>query len=295
MNETERRNLAAQTADSIIDGFSTSVRRAAALFESPKEAFENLIAPEIESALNVRLDVVGVSKKGYQGETRHIPYLLGIDGLLWEEAIRQMSAIAKKGNGKMFNPGDFIILSVKVPEIKIDGYTFATVNITEARLVVTASYRNKIALNFENVLFQGPVNKECTNKGGFKASLLARYLNEHFLPSVFKEVESLLKPNCDGLKVSVPTYSEVFGNDREGYDATNWCEVGEKIRHPYFEKCTNRIKVREDDLNDTWWWWLYEPHATNANHFVKVDYSGNVNNSSANNTSGGIAPAICIS
>jgi hypothetical protein len=289
----ERWNLAAAAADSIIDSFSTSVKRAVALFESSQTALEKLILPEIESALGAEIGTYSRGKSEYKGETRFLSYLLDIDGLLWEETIRQVSAIAKRGKGGMFHPGDFIILPVNVPEVKIDGFAFPVVKITDTRLIVTAAYADKVAFNFENVIFHAPMNKEYTNEGGFKASLLARYLNEYFLPSVFKEVESYLMPNCDGLKVSIPTYVEVFGNVNDNYNATNW---GEKARHPYFEKCTNRIKVKESDRDDTHWWWLSSPDAASATNFCYVNNGGYAGSyGGASEVSGGVAPAICIS
>jgi len=297
METTERRKLAHDTADSIINEISNSIWRAAALFGTAKKAFEKLILPELESLGFKPCVALGgsvVNANNYTGEARNLRALLGSNGEEWPEILAKISAeYTKKNLGYLFQPGDYLNISLKVPAVTIDGYDFAAVNLDCEKMVVTAVYSDKVIFNFENIIFHSLMNKENTNKGGFKDSLLAKYLNEHFLKYVFGAAEKYLAPNRDGLKVSLPTMVEVFGEDEDGdYTDVNW---GEKKRHPYFEKCTNRIKVSVDDLDDTHWYRLYDPSAAGTSYFARVYNGGYAYGSSANNPDGGVAPVICVS
>jgi hypothetical protein len=288
MNEAEKKELKIKTVDSILGDFEESIEKTIARFKAQWDAYRTLFLSDSEHVVSMG--------KGYDGEIHNIDILLGCGGSKnandWADTIARMSAIVKRSEGNMFKHGDFFYVPVNVPEITIGNYKFPKVEPILAKIVVTAAYANKIILNFEDVLFHAPQNKECTNKGGFKESLLAKYLNEHFLKNVFGKAEQYLAENKDGLKVVLPTYFEVFGDDDSDYQEVNW---GEEGRHPYFEKCTNRIKVRAEDRDDTNWWWLSTPHAGGSSGFCGVNIYGSVNSNDALIASGGVAPAICIS
>jgi hypothetical protein len=295
MRKTERWELIAETTGSIFDNFEKAVSRAAALFGSPEESLEKFILPELGNILGVNLNgKPNISPEAnYAGHTRDLRLLMGVTNMPWHRVINCMAHVTREGRAAIvFKPGDFFDALVRVPSAKIDGYSFPEINV-ESRLVVTAAYAGRVILNYEDVILCAPINKNETNEGGFKASLLAKYLNDHFLKAVFAEVEEYLTQNTDGLKVSLPTFVEVFGfNEDSDYSATNWGSSG---RLPYFEKCTNRIKVRAEDRDDTHWHWLSTPRAVNSTHVCCVSGNGNAGSTNASRVDGGVSPAICVS
>jgi len=298
MNGIEMHNLAVKTVDSIFDDFDKSLKRAGALFKDGEEALNKLIFPEIKSVLGISIggDITGgYGGNEYTGEVRDIGLLLNPEDQPWTKTIADISEIAEQGNAKkVFKPGDYIIIPVSVPEDNIvDGVKFSAIEETGEKLVVTAVFDDKVIFNFENELSKAAMNNEATNKGGFCKTALARYLNGYFLKNVFGDVEDYLLPNKDGLKVSLPTAYEVFGESEDG-DWDNTVNWGEAVRHPYFEKCQNRIKVCVDDLDDTNWWRLSTPYAANASTFCGVTSYGHAGTSGATKTSGGFAPVICV-
>jgi len=305
MDTKERENLVMKTMESIFDGFSESVSRVAALFESPDEALDKFILPELQIALNHAIPFIKVvegqqetvfvdkSDPVYYGEVRNLSYLLGKNRTLsFEETIKAVYENASANNAKRFYPGDYIEIPVNVPAVTVDGYDFDKINAGTVRLVVTAATSDAVMFNFEDVIFQAPINVKNTNKGGFAASTLAKYLNDLFLKAVFGGVASCLAPNKDGLKITLPTRTEIFGEHENYPDDFNW---EYKERHQYFKKCTNRIKVNVEDFDGTNWWWNYTPTAASASSFCGVYNGGSAYyNISATNTSGGVAPAICV-
>jgi len=293
------RDRAISLADGILRDFYHALRRAVNLYNDGDEVMGSLIIPQAMSAIeSAGLTITEKTDDckcghftGYTGEIRLIDIMLGGD-CSWTQAIRRMRQAAEKGNGKMFNCGDYLYVPVNVPEITIDGYKFEAIKGGMVRLVVTAAYEDKICMNFEEILFHAPVNTKNTKENGFKASLLAQYLNNHFLHYVFNDVSDCLRPNIDGLKVSVPTWVEVFGKDDDGdYTVENWTE--NEGQQPYFEKCTNRIKVRIGDRNDTHWYWLHDPSASHSTYFAVVSTLGSSHTTLASSV-GGVAPAFCV-
>jgi len=296
MNSIEMHNLAVKTADSIFNDLDKSLRRAGALFGNPEEALHNLIFPEIKNVLGISIGgnvSGGYGKDEYTGEVRDIGLLLNCKDQPWGKSVADISAIAEQGNAKnTFKPGDYLIIPVSMDEYIVDGVEFSAIEEGGVRLVVTAVFDDMVIFNFEDELLKAAMNSEATNKGGFAGTAVAKYLNEYFLDVVFDEVKDYLLPNKDGLKISLPTAYEVFGGGERWDKSVNW---GEVIRHPYFEKCTNRIKVCIDDLNDTNWWWLSSPAAAHTSNFCLVTSNGSAYaTSTASSTSGAIAPALCV-
>jgi hypothetical protein len=94
--------------------------------------------------------------------------------------------------------------------------------------------------------------------------------------------------NRDGNLVALPTLLEVCGNDEDNEGGE--CNREEEPRQlDYFKPIKNRIRVKE---NDTHWWWLST--TADAARFAVVSYNGYAYYG-ASGTTGGVAPAICIS
>jgi len=302
MNMEAREKLVAETTESIFSGFSKSVSRVAALFETPDDALDKFIIPELQVALKHAIPILKVGdttllNKGtpvYNGEIRNLSYLLGQSGniLSFEETIKAVYSRANMNNAN-FLSGDYVLVSAEVPAVTIDGYKFDAVSIKDARLVVMGSLTDAVLFNFEDILLRAPIEYKGRNEGGFSKSLLAKYLNEHFLEYLFGEVKQYLLPNKDGLKVSLPTRTEVFGSHEEYPDDTNWTKYN--VRHSYFKKCVNRVKVEHDDPDNTWFFWTSTPYSgTSYNAFIVVDNGGSVGSIYVCGTGGGVSPVICV-
>jgi hypothetical protein len=301
MNMEEREKLVAETTESIFAGFSKSVSRVAALFDTPKEAVEKFISPEICDILNIPeyVEVKGMAETPvensarYTGEVRNISFLLSpSEGLSWKDAIRAVYSFASINNALRFRPGDYILISADVPAVTIDNYKFDAVKIEGARLVVTEVVTDAVFFNFEDILFRAPINKKSTNEGGLSKSLLGKYLNDHFLKYVFGDVEKRLLPNKDGLKVTLPTRTEIFGGHESYPDDMNW--QSSDSRHFYYKKCTNRIKVEHSNSDNTWFYWTSSPNADDSTTYCNVNSHGYASHYNASGTDGGVSPAICV-
>ncbi|MDR0474215.1 MAG: hypothetical protein LBH43_11155 [Treponema sp.] len=284
MKKEELREKTINSIDGLMHDLEKAVLRGAAVF-----GMDEMMTDLIPSFLGI--EVMPRVAGGYTGEMRDIGLLLNPKDRPWTQTIAQVSAISKQGNSKKtFKPGDYLIIPVSVTDNIIDGVEFPAIEDGSVKMVITEVFDTQVIFNFENVILHASVNRENTNEGGFSKSILAKYLSGHFMRSVFGAVEDYLTPNKDGLKVSIPTYFEVFGGEFDRNRNVNW---GDVVRHTYFAKYTNRIKVNNDDVDDTNWWWLST--ASNTADFCDADRLGYSNYHIASRTDGGVAPAICIS
>jgi len=287
---------AEQLVDGILRNLQHSIRRVVNIYDDGNEALDGVIMPEAMKAI----EAAGLSyvtnkeisaEQLYTGERRNLCRLVNLPHDKWETVLNILATCyAGKHKAAIYiKPGDYIDIPVAVEQANIERCNFPSIRAESARMVVTHVFSDKIILNFEDVISYAPMNFRDTNEGGFPATALAEYLNTKFLDSVFAKIKQFLVPNIDGLLVSVPTRYEVFG---DGPVRTNW---GDTVRHEYFKKCTNRIKVGIDDKDDTKYWWNYDPYSTNAAYFCYVSGGGTVSGSIASLTGGGVSPVICVS
>lgn len=140
------------------------------------------------------------------------------------------------------------------------------------------------------------MNKEWTNKGGWKDCEMREYLNSEILALLPDDLVEMLSPKktiqmqngatfeCEDL-LFLPSEYEVHG--KEIFAKYN----GVDKQFPLYEERMNRIVVDED--GDTTWRWLASPGASIATHFCNVN-SGGFAGSSGASSSFGVAPGFVI-
>ena len=281
---------AIQKAISIVNNFSDSTIEIVEAYGGISAAMENFFIPRLK-------DIFGLSNTGalVQLET-YLKLIRGEDIRDIDTPSRQIDLMYLLSSAYPFpklHVGDNCFIKVKVPDIYIDGIKFEALDIPKTEVIVSHVFDDgKIAFQFEDVLFFSAINPTATNEGGFQASTLSKYLNNHFLPYVFSGVIEKLNQNIHGQRVTPPTVYEVYGDDEEGCDvkAVNWSD--EPMQHDFFKKIKNRIRTYD---NDTKWWWLSVPYrASNTTSFAYVYSHGYANYGTANTTGGGVAPCFCV-
>lgn len=252
-----------------------------AMIEERERAFNNggrglAAAPQPEGARPV-----------YTGERRDLAKLFGCAGMA--DTFKAVSGLIRRGGAHDIRPGDFMTIPVRLPAGRCGGLEFGPVDIKETELVVSHVFaEGRVAFQFEEVLFTSAVNPKNTNDGGFAASALAEYLNRN-VENIFGAASEFLAESNDGLKITLPTQYEVFGEEEKNAGAfVNWSESPARL--DWFRKRKNRIRVKGNELRR---WWLSTASGPAA--FCLVYSGGHAGNYGAGYYGGGAAPAICVS
>jgi hypothetical protein len=290
MNQDDRKKLAVQAIEGIHNDVRRSIHRAVGIMGDSGQAMTEIIVPEINEALAdcAQGIVAGFAFVPYN-PARSYAYgsrdLAVYFNLSWAQAIEEVYTLAKHDRAKEhIREGDYVFIPIKVPSASYDGVDYEALDLELVKMVAVHVSTDKVVFQADEVLFNGQMNQNNKNKGGFKETALAKYLNGAFLESLHS-ISDYLRENVDGLKVSLPTLHEVFGH---GFEETG-CNWDEEIKVPYFEKRKNRVKVDRDD--DTCWWWLSTAHTAAA--FCGVGTAGYADAGNAGDT-GGVSPAFCV-
>lgn len=118
---------------------------------------------------------------------------------------------------------------------------------------------------FDRAVANRCMNSDRTNKGGFKASDLCKWLKSDFLELFPDELKSRIKD------ISVPSYGQMFGHDDEFYK--NF-ETDNDEQFELMKERKNRIFF---DLEDRFCWcWLQNPtkKEVSSDCFARVGYDG---------------------
>lgn len=195
-----------------------------------------------------------------------------------------------------------IINSGKAAEQLKPGTEIAEILKDGSRAVIAVAavdlYQNgEVIFCFRNTVGEDHrMNKEWTNKGGWKDCELREYLNSEILALLPDELVEMLSPKktiqiqngatleCEDL-LFLPSEYEVHGE--EVYAKYN----GVDKQFPFYEERTNRIVVDED--GDTTNWWLASPGASYTTAFCLVSYLGLASPNYAS-YSLGVAPGFVI-
>lgn len=117
------------------------------------------------------------------------------------------------------------------------------------------------------------VNSKWTNRGGWLASDMRRYLNEDIFALLPDELQAIIKPRTFGTeqdKLWCFSEVEIFGeHDRTEQDP----DRGEQLE--YFKTPANRVKRDED--GDPICWWERSPDASSSSSFCIVTDGGCAN------------------
>lgn len=124
------------------------------------------------------------------------------------------------------------------------------------------------------------MNDRNTNKGGYEASALRRYMNEDILELFPAEIRELMVPFANGDLLRIPTEKELFGKNEYGEaepeEVTQWEPM--KLRR-------NRIGFQGN--NGAWeWGWLQNKAVASSTSFALCGSAGNAACGSASSSYG---------
>jgi hypothetical protein len=267
-------------------------RASARLLANP--VFVERLAKKIVSELGNDLEtalpdsaIPSVSDRRYMGKRQNLKYITGQKLDLCDTFQTLQQLVDSEKAATVIEQGDYFYMSLEVPAATVNGLEFEKLKIDHTEVVVSHVREDKIVFQFEDVLFRNAVNSKNSNEGGFPASALAAYLNNQFLNDL-KQMRNHLAVSNNGLKITLPTLYEVFG-DEEAADGkiVNWFD--KPFQLDFFKKRKNRIRTFENNTN---WYWLST--AAYSAGFCDVDSDGGAAYSYADNANGGVAPAFCV-
>lgn len=159
-----------------------------------------------------------------------------------------------------------------------------------------------ITFNFYTLLANDRrMNERWTNRGGWKACGMRKFLNGEFLEELLPD-EWL--PFLASVKIETgnggedneltETFDKVFLNSEiEVQGRTVWSREGEGQPLALFKEWRNRI-IGYHCKEYGWWRWLRSPNSGYSGNFCYVSGTGYANYSGANDAIG-VAPCFCIS
>jgi hypothetical protein len=284
MNDKQIDQEVLAKAVNLVKEFDRATKQIVAVYGSMPVAMEQFFIPllGLETQNNLQLQIGGRQRDLMNHFGSNNPYGL----------FKRLQEIIASGKvNELVKPGDFFCMDVNVPAAEVGGLNFKELSIPKTEIVVSHVFNNRIVFQFEDALFLSAINQSNTNKGGFAASALGKYLNTQFLQHVFSNASNFFVLNNDDLQVSLPTIYEVFGDDDgDNKDkGMNWSK--DAVQFDYFKKIKNRIRTIE---NDTHWWWLSTPIAASTTGFCGVNDNGYAYSYYAGTAAGGVAPAFCV-
>ena len=136
---------------------------------------------------------------------------------------------------------------------------------------------------FDDCVARQPMNKKCTNKGGFEKSDLRKWIDDVLLPAFPDNLRSRIE------NLTIPTYGQIFGHDDWYNDVI---EPDNDEQFPLMIKRKNRIADFEDDYE---WYWLQNAtkKELSAAIFAIVRFNGYANYASAS-ASIGVRPVFLL-
>lgn len=153
---------------------------------------------------------------------------------------------------------------------------------------------NTAVFVFRDCICDYRMNDNDTNAGGWRDSLIRRWLGTEFFELLPNDLQDVIKSRTirqkqNGEIISsvdrlwLPSYTEVFGGKMES-------DVDD-VQFEWFKNRKNRIKLNADDSPAPWW--ERSPYYHYSGHFCLVSTNGSANDSGAY-YSRGVAPAFII-
>jgi hypothetical protein len=136
---------------------------------------------------------------------------------------------------------------------------------------------------FDDCVAKQPMNKKCTNKGGFEKTDLRKWIDDILLPAFPDNLRSRIE------NLTIPTYGQIFGHDDWYNDVI---EPDNDEQFPLMTKRKNRIADFENNYE---WYWLQNAikKELSATHFAYVGSNGSTIYGSASN-SFGVRPVFLL-
>ena len=148
---------------------------------------------------------------------------------------------------------------------------------------------------FGNAVAQ--MNEDYTNKGGWEACKMRKYLNKDFINLLPDELVALLKVikkktvNISN-KVSVTEDKIFLPSEVEVYGKVHYSAKGEGYQYDFFKNWRNRVKGYHEVENGEWWW-LRSPCPHSDYRFCVVSSVGRYYCEDANATDG-VSPCFAL-
>lgn len=143
---------------------------------------------------------------------------------------------------------------------------------------------NEVVFTFKDIFSEeAPMNKDNTNKGGYDASDMAKYLDKEIFALLPDDLQAVIKERR-GHKLWLFSRREVFG------EAGWYICPKDDVYIPYYQNAENRIKLRNGEPD---WWWLASPYEANTADFCYVGGCGDSGPWGAS-YSNGVVPGFCI-
>lgn len=168
----------------------------------------------------------------------------------------------------------------------------------DAVLVIGHDQNGKAYFVFEDCINEEHyMNESWTNKGGWEASDMRKWLNSYVYDLLPDEIQKVIVPTTitqiidkkrseSENNLFLLSKTQVFGKgDYSKFEP-------EDTQIDIFAAEKSRVKERGD--HGTWFWWLGSPYDGSANRFCSVGNSGGAGFSNAG-ISRGVAPSFCIS
>ena len=158
-----------------------------------------------------------------------------------------------------------------------------------------------ITFNFYTLLANDKcMNEEWTNRGGWKACGMRKFLNGEFLEDLlpdewlpFLASVKIVTGNGDEDNELTETFDKVFLNSEiEVQGRTVWSREGEGQPLALFKEWRNRI-IGDHGEEYGQWYWLRSPKSSSDSGFCLVDCTGGTNHYGASKNLG-VAPCFCI-
>jgi hypothetical protein len=136
------------------------------------------------------------------------------------------------------------------------------------------------------------MNEAWTNKGGWRACGMRKYLNDKILRSLPDELRDVITPRTLVTEYGKTTDGLWLFSEFEVFGET-WCDGDLGDKHiPYYENPIYRYKKLGANGGAVWWW-ERSPYSGNSTNFCFVNSNGVASASNAS-TSAGVCFGFCI-
>lgn len=196
----------------------------------------------------------------------------------WEDIAKQIAA----GNDGYLSVKDEIHFELK------NGAS-AVVQVADLDVYIP----NSVVFAFKDIPERYVMNEEATNRGGWEACKMRKYMNGDFFALLPDDLQAVIKSRtikqrldgdivtCED-KLWAMSHKEIFGAD--------WQTDVDDVHLELFKDRRNRVKFFNGEPAS---WWERSPYYNNNNYFCCVYTGGGAGNYNARN-SYGVAPAFII-
>lgn len=179
----------------------------------------------------------------------------------------------------------------KAPELLTEGDVISIMlkNGEPMRIAVagiSTYHENEVIFAFKDILSkEAPMNEDWTNRGGYEASAMAKYLDTEIFDLLPDDLQAVIKERR-GHKLWLFSAREVCGEEDDEY----FDSPADDVQLPYYKDMENRVKLRNGETD---WWWLASPSSAYTTDFALVGSYGYSYSYGASNSLG-VAPGFCI-